>query len=167
MIENNEHISGVEFTYYFLCHRKLYLFANNITFEHTNEDVKIGKIIEENHYKRASKSKGVGDINMDKIDFRKGIVYEVKKSSKHKALDQWQGRYYLYYLQQYRGLTLNKAVIQYPEERLTLTCTLNDKEIKEIESIVGAIEDIKKGGLPPVMNKALCKKCAYYEFCYI
>ena len=33
--------------------------------------------------------------------------------------------------------------------------------IQKIEELVGQAE------MPEVLNKASCKKCAYYEYCYI
>lgn len=167
MMSSGELVSGVEFTYYHLCRRKLFLFTNNISFEGTNQDVKLGKIIENTYYKRASKSKGIEDINLDKVDFKKGIVYEVKKSSKHKDIDQWQGKYYLYYLERVKRFVLKKAVIQYPEERLSIDCYLTEDDKETIENILGEIEAIKGGKLPLFQPSHLCKRCAYYEFCYV
>ena len=36
-----------------------------------------------------------------------------------------------------------------------------DKYVEEIEKL------ILKNEIPEVLNKPTCKKCAYYEFCYI
>lgn len=43
-------ISGTMFYYYFVCKRKLWFFANEIQLENENEDVIIGKLIDENSY---------------------------------------------------------------------------------------------------------------------
>lgn len=167
MRDEKEMISGVEFTYYFICKRKLYLFANNLTFEQTNQDVRMGKVIEESYYKRSDKSKGVDDINLDKVDFKNEIVCEVKKSSKHREVDEWQCKYYIYYLQRHKGITLKKGILQYPEERLVVECYLEDEDIDQIESIICEIDIIKNGQLPPKIHQKICKKCAYYDFCYV
>ena len=36
-----------------------------------------------------------------------------------------------------------------------------DKYIKEIEEL------ILENNIPPILNKPKCKKCSYYEYCYI
>lgn len=43
-------ISGMMFYYYFVCKRKLWFFTNEIQMESENEDVIIGKLIDENSY---------------------------------------------------------------------------------------------------------------------
>ncbi|MEG1567516.1 MAG: Dna2/Cas4 domain-containing protein, partial [Anaerovoracaceae bacterium] len=42
--------TGTYFNYYYLCKRKLWLFANGICFEHTSDLVFEGKLIHENAY---------------------------------------------------------------------------------------------------------------------
>ena len=43
-------ITGIMVYYNFVCKRKLWYFYNGITMEHTNEDVSIGKSIDEEFY---------------------------------------------------------------------------------------------------------------------
>ncbi|MDY0161437.1 MAG: Dna2/Cas4 domain-containing protein [Bacteroidales bacterium] len=47
-------ITGTHIHYYMLCHRKLWLFANNIQMEHTSDIVAEGKFIHETTYKNRS-----------------------------------------------------------------------------------------------------------------
>ena len=47
-------ITGTAINYYFLCHRKLWLFANNIQMEHTSDLVYEGKLIHEFSYDQRS-----------------------------------------------------------------------------------------------------------------
>ena len=65
-----ENITGVMVYYYFVCKRKLWYFCNDINMEHTNENVMLGKLLDENSYPRDEKH-----INIDNtinIDFIKG-----------------------------------------------------------------------------------------------
>ena len=43
-------ITGLHIQYYFVCHRKLWLFANGIQMEHTSDLVYEGKLIHETTY---------------------------------------------------------------------------------------------------------------------
>lgn len=45
-------ISGTLYQYSFICERKLWLYAHGISMESDYENVKIGKIIDENAYGR-------------------------------------------------------------------------------------------------------------------
>ena len=50
MDENN--ISGMHIYYYYVCKRKLWYFSNGLAMESENENVKIGKLIDETTYKQ-------------------------------------------------------------------------------------------------------------------
>ena len=72
-------ISGTMFYYYFVCKRKLWFFANEIQLENENEDVIIGKLIDENSYSRELKHVLIDNtVNIDFIKEWK-ILHEVKK----------------------------------------------------------------------------------------
>jgi CRISPR-associated exonuclease Cas4 len=73
---SEERISGVQLNYYFICKRKLYLFSKGITFEKENEDVKIGRLIEQSYYTREKKNRMVDAINIDGINFEDDVLYE-------------------------------------------------------------------------------------------
>lgn len=61
-------ITGVMFYYYFVCHRKLWLFSKDITFEKDNENVMLGKLLDENSYKKDKKHIMIDEtINIDFI----------------------------------------------------------------------------------------------------
>ena len=54
--------TGTQINYYFVCHRKLWLFSKNISFEDENEYVQLGKLIDESSYKRNKKQIEIGNI---------------------------------------------------------------------------------------------------------
>ena len=47
-----ERITGVMIYYYFVCKRKLWYFCHEIRMEAENEDVILGKILDESSYKK-------------------------------------------------------------------------------------------------------------------
>lgn len=49
-------ITGVMIYYYFICKRKLWYFCHQITMEDGNENVQLGKLLDENSYARDDQS---------------------------------------------------------------------------------------------------------------
>ena len=47
-----ENITGMMVYYYFVCKRKLWYFCHEITMETENEDVLLGKLLDESSYKK-------------------------------------------------------------------------------------------------------------------
>ena len=67
------------FAYSLICPRKLWYYAKGITLEDTSEYVNLGKLIDENTFKREDKHILINDcINIDYM--KNGIVYEIKKT---------------------------------------------------------------------------------------
>ncbi|MBB5337025.1 CRISPR-associated protein Cas4 [Pectinatus brassicae] len=159
-------ITGVMYSYYFLCKRKLWLFAHDINMEQESEAVFIGKLIDESTYKRENKHILIDDtINIDYIN--NGIVCEVKKSKKEKQMAINQIKYYLYILQQHNLMHI-KGRLVIPKERISEDVELSEQDSCQIEENLQAINEILNLSVPPSTDKkAACKSCAYYEFCYI
>lgn len=73
-------VTGVMVYYYFVCKRKLWFFCHQINMESGNEDVMLGKILDDNSYQRDDKHINIDDvINIDFIREAKEL-HEVKKS---------------------------------------------------------------------------------------
>ncbi len=160
-------ISGVIIYYYFICHRKLWYFANEINMEQNSELVSIGKILDETTYKRENKSILIdGTINIDFI--RDGaVLHEVKKTKAIEDAGIWQLKYYMFYLEQ-RGVKNISAKIDYPLIRETKEVVLDDEDKTILSNIEKNVEEIIKMDKPPkVMNEKICKKCAYFDLCYV
>ena len=160
-------ITGMMFYYYFVCHRKLWYFTHELTFEDGNEDVAIGRLIDENSYSKNSKHIMIDNtINVDFIKEWK-ILHEIKKQKSIEEAAEWQVKYYLYFLKK-RGIMVEKGILVYPKLRERKEIFLLDKDIERIEHILKNIEKIIKNESPPELKKLkICKKCAYYEYCYI
>lgn len=160
-------ISGMMIYYYIVCKRKLWYFYNQIQMEADNENVQIGKVLDENAYKREEKHINIDDvISIDYIK-DKGILHEVKKSKKIEEAGIMQVKYYLYYLKQ-KGVADIKGKVDYPLLKQSIDIELTVDDEKNIESILIDLKEIVNSQLPPLLEKkGICKKCAYFELCYI
>lgn len=160
-------ITGVMFYYYFVCHRKLWLFSKEITLEKENENVMLGKLLDENSYKKDKKHIMVDEtINIDFIRDWK-VLHEIKKSRSIEEASLWQVKYYLYFLEE-RGIEVEKGVLDYPKLKKIEEVYLSDEDTIRIKEILKDIENIVSLENPPALiNSKICKKCAYYEYCYI
>ena len=160
-------VTGVMVYYYFVCKRKLWFFCHQINMESENEDVILGKILDDNSYQKDDKHINIDDvINIDFIREEKEL-HEVKKSRVLEEAGVWQLKYYLYYLQK-RGVVDLKGKIDYPLLKKTMKIELYDKDIKEIERIIEEISVIKRAELPPaLLESKVCRKCAYFALCFV
>ena len=135
--------------------------------EQNSELVEIGKILDETSYIREDKSILID--NTINIDFIKGecILHEIKKTKAIEEAGIWQVKYYMYYLQK-RGVKNITAKIDFPLLKETKEIFLEDSDIKELDKTVRNIENILMEDKPPeIIEKKICKKCSYYDLCYI
>ena len=163
-------ITGTHINYYFSCHRQLWLFANNIQMEHTNDNVFEGKLIHETSYPQRSSKYEEIEIKGIKIDFydvKNKIIHEIKKSKKLHEAHIWQLKYYIYILQE-MGIEGVSGLLEYPKERKTEKVYLSSIDIdriKEIEIEINKIINAKD--VPEKIRKPRCKNCSYYDFCFV
>lgn len=160
-------ITGVMIYYYFICHRKLWYFCNEINMEQNSELVSIGKVLDETTYNRENKSILIDDtINIDFIK-NGAVLHEVKKTKSIEDAGIWQLKYYMFYLEQ-RGVKNISAKIDYPLIRESKEIYLEEEDRDILRNIEKNIEEIIKEDKPPkVMNDKMCKKCAYFDLCYV
>ncbi|MDD4572186.1 MAG: CRISPR-associated protein Cas4 [Clostridia bacterium] len=160
-------ITGMMIYYYMVCTRKLWYFYNSISMEQENENVKIGKALDEQSYAREDKHINIDDvINIDFIR-SKGVLHEVKKSRKIEKAGIWQLKYYLYYLKQ-KGVGGIKGKIAYPLLKQTLEVDLTQDDENELAGMIEKIYEVVNDSLPlKAEKKAFCKACAYFDLCYI
>lgn len=161
-----DRVTGTKVAYYFVCKRKLWLFSHNITFEHENEDVKMGKLINKESYAARKK-----DITLDQnisLDFVRNdgtlVVHEIKKSSKMEESHRWQLLYYLFYLKQRGVEAIGK--LNYPSENKNVEIRLNNVTEDRLREIILHIEHVNASEIPEVIEAPICRKCAYFEFCF-
>lgn len=160
-------ITGNMVNYYFVCHRKLWLFNRELRFEDSSERVTLGKMLDESVYNRDKKHVMIDNvINVDMIQNWQ-IVHEIKRSRAVSKAAEWQLKYYLYYLHK-KGININKGVLDYPllKKRLELTYQpVDDIKIEEIIDRIKVILALKYAPKPEL--KSICKSCAYYEYCFV
>lgn len=163
----NKEITGVMIYYYEVCKRKLWYFYNEIQMEQGNENVEIGKVLDEETYKRDKKHINIDNIiNIDFIK-SKGILHEVKKSKKIEEASILQVKYYLYFLEK-KGVKGIKGKIDYPLLKQSVDIELDNDDIIKIENVLRDIELIVDEKYPPKLEKKrICKSCAYYDLCFI
>ena len=99
---NERKITGNLVNAYYICHRKLWLFAHEINPSTSNPYLEIGRLIGENSYEREKKEILMENIKIDLIKKESGniVVAEVKKSSKGLKAAKMQLLFYLYKLRQ-------------------------------------------------------------------
>lgn len=158
--------SGLLYSYYFICKRKMWYCQRGIGLEAEHENVLIGKLIDENSYSRERKHIMVNDYA--NIDFYKDTtVFEIKKSTKQKEAAINQIKYYLYILNQ-NGVSDMTGELRVPQEKYVEPVTLEDEDIIEIENNLKEIDNILKTDKPPpCIDDKICKSCAYYDLCYV
>lgn len=135
--------------------------------EHLDENVQLGKLLDESSYKREKEQVMIDEtVNIDFIKDWK-VLHEVKKSKAIEEAGIWQLKYYMYFLKQ-KGIIIEKGVVDYPKLRQRETIFLTIEDERKIEKILADIEITTSSLKPPtIIDKPLCKKCAYYEYCYI
>lgn len=162
-------VNGTLINYYFHCKRQCYLHGNRLNLEDNSENVKIGKAIHEERSERGKNTEiTIDNIKLDKLTTE--YLVEVKKSDADVKAATWQLMYYLKVLKS-KGIE-RKGKLEFIEknksDKKIIIVELDDeneirlgKYVKEIEELI--IND----KIPETLNKGKCKKCAYYEYCYI
>ena len=160
-------ITGLMVYYYEVCKRKLWYFTNDIQLEENNSNVILGKLLEENTYTRDEKKINIdGVINIDFIRSKK-ILHEIKKSNSIEPASVLQIQYYLYYLEK-KGLVGLKGILDYPLLKQTVEVNLADSDRENLENIIIGIKEILGKESPPILEKKnICKKCAYFDLCFV
>lgn len=154
--------------YYFHCARQCYLHGNRLNLEDNSEQVKIGKAIHEEQGKKENTEIALDNIRLDKLSSE--YLTEIKKSDADVEAAKWQLLFYLKILKD-KGI-VRKGKLEFVEKgkenRKVLYYELTPEIEEELKCYVQAIEELlKKDEMPAVLNKPQCKKCAYYEYCYI
>ena len=160
-------ITGLMVYYYEVCKRKLWYFVNEIQLEENNSNVILGNLLEENTYTRDEKKINIdGVINIDFIRSKK-ILHEIKKSNSIEPASLLQVQYYLYYLEK-KGLIGLKGILDYPLLKQTVEVNLTDEDRENLDNIIIGIKEILRKESPPALEKnGICKKCAYFDLCFV
>ena len=161
-------VNGTLMNYYIHCPRQCYLFGNRINLEDNSETVNIGKILHEERADNENTEIALDNIKLDKLT--KEYLTEIKKSDADIEACKWQLILYLKILKD-KGI-VRKGKLEFIEKKKTIKKTMILELTPEIEIMlkkhVKAIDELLKcDKVPSVLGKSSCKKCAYYEYCYI
>lgn len=163
-------INGTLINYYFHCKRQCYLFGNRLNLEDNSENVKIGRAIHESKADGKENSEiAIDNIKIDKLT--KEYLVEIKKSDADLEASKWQLLYYLKCLKD-KGVHRKgklECVEKNKSENKIVYFELTDEIEIQLDKYVHEIEQLLQSDeIPdPIINKNSCKKCAYFEYCYI
>lgn len=161
-------VNGTLTNYYFHCRRQCYLHGNRLNLEDNSEIVKVGKAIHEEREKVTGTEVSIENIRVDKIS--KDYLTEVKKSDADPEASKWQLLFYLKVLKE-KGI-IRKGKLEYVEKNRTdkkiVIIELGEEEEKILKQVEKEIEELLSGDwIPEGKMQSQCKKCAYYEYCFI
>lgn len=162
-------LNGTLVNYYLHCKRQCWLHGNRVNLEDNSENVKVGKALHEIKAEQSPQTElAIENIKVDKLT--KDYLVEIKKSDADVEAVTWQVLYYLKVLKS-KGIE-KKGKIEFIEKNKTENKIVYVEYTEEAEKILEEMEkDILKlleGELPEKKAKlGTCKKCAYYEYCYI
>lgn len=162
-------INGTVINYYFHCKRQCYLHGNRVNLEDNSERVQIGKAIHEEKARQSENAEiAIENIKLDKLT--KEYLTEVKKSDADVEAAKWQLLYYLKVLKE-KGI-VRKGKLEFVEKNKTNKSILYFELTEEIEQQLEGYEKeietlLTQERVPEPINQSKCKKCAYYEYCYI
>lgn len=162
-------ITGTLINYYFHCKTQCWMHANRLNLEDNSEDVRIGKVLHEiNEEKSQYAEIKIDNVRLDKITA--DYLVEVKKSDSDPEAVKWQVLLYLYILRQ-KGIE-KRGKIEYVEanrkDRKTQIVELDEENEKALLAIISEIKSLIAQSVPPApIFENKCKKCAYYEYCFI
>lgn len=161
--------TGTHVSYYQICRRKLWLFANGINMEHLSDTVYDGKLVHESSYPQRSErleEVTIEGIKVDYFDAKRRIIHEIKRSDKMEKAHEWQVKYYIYVFER-NGIEGCTGLLEYPTMRQTFPVALTDDDREEIKRMEREIANIIEADTcPPLEKKRICKSCSYYEFCF-
>lgn len=161
-------ITGTLINYYFHCQTQCWLHANRLNLEDNSEDVRIGKVLHEIKEEKSKQTEiKIDNIKIDKIT--KDYLIEFKKSDSDPKAVKWQVLLYLFKLKQ-KGIE-KKGKIEYHEKNKdtkTEILELDEQNEKELLEVLENIQNLILNSIPPMPKfENKCKKCAYYEYCFI
>jgi CRISPR-associated exonuclease Cas4 len=143
--------------------------AHRINLEDNSEDVRIGRVLHELKSENSKNSEiSIDNVRIDKLT--EDYLVEMKKSDADIEAVKWQTLYYLKVLKS-KGIE-RKGKIEFVEknkqDKKVIYIDLTEDEEKELMELGNCINTlISQSDAPEVLNKPKCKKCAYYEYCYI
>ena len=129
--------------------------------------VKIGRAIHEEKAENTHNAEiAIENIRLDKLT--KEYLTEIKKSDADIEAAKWQLLYYLMILKEKGIYRKGKLEFMDKKNKKIMTLELTNELEQELHQHLKAINDLLESNiLPECIHKNTCKKCAYYEYCYV
>lgn len=137
--------------------------------EDNSEDVHIGKIIHELKSEGKKNSEiSIDNVKIDKIT--KDYLVEIKKSDADIEAVKWQVLFYLSLLKS-KGIN-REGKIEFQEknkqDKKIIYVSLTEENEMKLKELSSNMEKLFEEDMPPKVKKVKgCRKCAYYEYCYV
>jgi CRISPR-associated exonuclease Cas4 len=163
---------------YNVCQRECWLHANGINMEHTSDTVCDGKLLHEISYpQRAQKHSEIeftsqwdGLTLRGKVDFydhNHKVIHETKRGKSIEQAHTSQVKFYIW-LFELNGINGVVGRIEYPKLRKTTEVLLSRTDVANLEKTIKELKImLHQKKCPPTINSKICKKCSYYQLCYI
>lgn len=161
-------VNGTLVNYYFHCKRQCYLHGNRLNLEDNSEQVKVGRALHEEKNTKENTEIALENIRIDRLSGE--YLTEVKKSDADVEAAKWQLLFYLHILKE-KGV-IRKGRLEFLKKgksnKKIVYVELTEEVERELEKHIQSIESLLEMDIvPEVIHKSTCKKCAYYEYCYI
>lgn len=143
--------------------------GNRLNLEDNSESVKVGRAMHEEKEKKMANSEiAIDNIKIDGLTSK--YLVEIKKSDADIKASKWQLLFYLKKLKD-KGVRREgklEIIEKNKQDKSIIYVELTDDNEKELEKYIKEIEELIAGEqIPGLQNSPSCKKCAYYEYCYI
>ncbi len=160
-------VTGTHLWYYFICPREVWLISHQLTPDEDNDNIVLGRYIDQEAYAREKKSLEVEGNRLDIFHREDGrlVVGEVKKSSRYRESARMQLAYYLKKLKE-NGVEA-RGELRFPLEKQREDVILDGDTEAVLAGAVTEIQRIVQEEKPPLPQPiGFCKNCAYAEFCW-
>ena len=161
-------VNGTLINYFYHCKRQCYLHGNRLNLEDNSERVMIGRALHEEKNTKENTEIALENIKLDKLT--DDYLIEMKKSDADVEAAKWQLLFYLKVLKE-KGI-IRKGKLEFVEKgkgdnKVLYIELTEEEEIKLKDTTIEIEKLLEQSDIPEVLNKPKCKKCAYYEYCYI
>lgn len=165
-----QRVAGHEVESFVACARQYWYITRGVRLEPFSDLVAEGRFISETSYKHHSlrwRQVQIGRIKIDAYDPERRLVYEIKRAPRLMQAHKAQLLFYLYALAK-MGIQGVKGFLVYPRQKKRILIELGERERQEVEQILQAMAEVRRRRMPPpLQRKPMCKRCAYYDLCFI
>ncbi|MDW8417726.1 MAG: CRISPR-associated protein Cas4 [Bacteroidia bacterium] len=163
-------VAGHEVESFVACARKYWYITRDVRLEPFSELVAEGKFISDTTYRHHSprwRQVQIGRLKIDAYDPERRLVYEIKRAPRLMHAHRAQLLFYLYALEK-MGMEGVKGFLVYPRQKKRVFVELGEAERAQVERILQEMAEVKRRRTPPPLKrKPICKRCAFYDLCFV